>query len=521
MAAGANAATPSVVGNHLIDLDHNAAFSQNKQNEQSITRDPATGVLIAGANDQLSQPPCPGTSAPLGSPCPFAPGAPTSAYYRSTDNGKTWSGGYLPGFAAIGRTSGGDPSLDWGPARCRNGSFSTRCGIEVYYSSLADPFGDKVGGEQVTVSRSADDGTTWSNPVQATSTDNKSSFDDHPWLAIDHSPSSPHYGRAYLFWAVFCYACAGNGNVKLYVSHSDDEGQSWTPAVQVSAGNNNSAQGFRETGQLAVSRDGTVEAFWTENADSKKRPSLQVAAVSTDGGNTFSAPVTIAQVTDYPLTGTPFDVVDLFNRVPGMSARVDCYPHPAADPTSNRVYVVWCDDAGGHGVVKGAVSTNGRDWTSLGTIGALRGRNAFFPAASVSPTTGKVSLTFDALTAPPSSNPWQTGVQTYRNYYAQSAAGGGSFGSPIVVSSARSNPDASSYNDLTEQFLGDYIGIVDGPDTAYLAWTDARAASKCAAVDSYRNKVYAGQKPVPPNPDNVCPQSFGNTDSEAGIVNMH
>jgi hypothetical protein len=89
------------------------------------------------------------------------------------------------------------------------------------------------------------------------------------------------------------------------------------------------------------------------------------------------------------------------------------------------------------------------------------------------------------------------------------------------VSSARSNPDASSYNDLTEQFLGDYIGIVDGPDTAYLAWTDARAASKCAAVDSYRNKVYAGQKPVPPNPDNVCPQSFGNTDSEAGIVNMH
>ena len=520
-AATAGAGTPSVVGNYLIDLDHNAAFSQNKQNEQSITRDPSSGTLIAGANDELSQPLCPGTTSPLGSPCPFAPGAPTSAYYRSSNNGKTWNGGYLPGFASIGRTSGGDPSLDWGPARCRNGSFSKSCGVEIYYSSLADPFGDKVGGEQVTVSRSSDDGSRWADPVQATSTDNKSSFDDHPWLAVDHSPSSPHYGRVYLFWAVFCYACAGNGNVKLYVSHSDDEGQNWTPAVQVSAGNNNSAQGFRETGQLAVSRSGTVEAFWTENADSKKYPSLQVAAVSTDGGNTFSAPVTIAQVTDYPLTGTPFDVVDLFNRVPGMSARVDCYPHPASDPTSNRVYVVWCDDASGHGVVKGAVSTNGRDWTSLGTIGAVKGSNAFFPAASVSPTTGEVSLTFDALTKPPASNPWQTGVQTYRNYYTQSAAGGGSFGSPIVVSSARSNPDGSSYNDLTEQFIGDYIGIVDGPDTAYLAWTDARAASRCKAVDTYRNAVYAGQKPVPPNPDKACPRSFGNTDSEAGVVNMH
>src|SRR2546421_3376837 len=132
MAAAANAGTPSVVGNYPIDLDHNAAFSQNKQNEQSITRDPTTGTLIAGANDERSQPLCPGTTSPLGSPCPFAPGAPTSGYYFSTDNGQTWSGGYLPGFATIGRTSGGDPTLDWGPARCRDGSFSTSCGVEIY-----------------------------------------------------------------------------------------------------------------------------------------------------------------------------------------------------------------------------------------------------------------------------------------------------------------------------------------------------------------------------------------------------
>src|SRR6185437_10059628 len=186
-------------------------------------------------------------------------------------------------------------------------------------------------------------------------TNNKSSFDDHEWIAVDRSAA--HFGRVYLFWAVFCNTCSGNGNVKLYVAHSDDEGQTWSQAVQISAGNNNTAQGFRETGQLAVSAgNGTVEAFWTENADSKNQPSLQVVSVSTDGGITFSAPITIAPVNDYPLTGTPFDVVDLFNRVPGMSARVDCYPHPAADPSSNKVYVVWCDFSGGHGVVKGAVS---------------------------------------------------------------------------------------------------------------------------------------------------------------------
>src|SRR3989440_7422232 len=118
---------------------------------------------------------------------------------------------------------------------------------------------------------------------------------------------------------------------------------------------------------MTVAADGTVEVFWTENADSPKLPSLQVVATSKDGGSTFTQPITIAQVTDYPLTGTPFDAVDLFNRVPGMSARVDCYPHPAADPSSNRVYVVWCDFSGGHGGVEAAGSSDRLRWGRLDT----------------------------------------------------------------------------------------------------------------------------------------------------------
>src|SRR6266487_5034877 len=104
--------SPTVVGNFLVDQDHGLLFSKNKQNEPAITRDPLTGVLIAGANDEFEQPLCSGTTIPLASPCPFAPGVPTSAYYRSTDDGKTWTGGFLPGFNTIGRVSGGDPSLD-------------------------------------------------------------------------------------------------------------------------------------------------------------------------------------------------------------------------------------------------------------------------------------------------------------------------------------------------------------------------------------------------------------------------
>src|SRR5262249_34831142 len=121
--AGAGGPRPSVSLHALVDLGHVLAFSPNKQTEPSITRDPLTGALIAGANDEISQPACTGTSTPLASPCPFKPGAPTSAFYYSTDNGKTWAGGYLPGFDALSppRTSGGDPSLGHGPRRRANG----------------------------------------------------------------------------------------------------------------------------------------------------------------------------------------------------------------------------------------------------------------------------------------------------------------------------------------------------------------------------------------------------------------
>ncbi len=373
--------------------------------------------------------------------------------------------------------------------------------------------------EQVTVTRSHDDGATWIQPTTATSTDSKSSFDDHEWIAVDRSPA--HFGRLYLFWAVYCNNCSGNGNVKLYVAHSDDEGVTFSPALQIGGTAFNLVQGQRETGQLAVSaKDGTVEAFWPEHADSKgKYPTTQVVAVSKDGGETFGDPIAVANVVDYPLTGTPFDAVDLFNRVPGMSARVDCYEHPAADPTSNRVYVVWCDFAGGHGVVKAAVSSNGVDWTQLGTVADVPGRNAFFPAVSISPR-GLVAVSFDALTAPPASDPWQTGIQVYDNYFVESSDGGASFTAPIRVSTASSNPDASSYNNLMEQFLGDYIGIVAGSKAAYMVWTDARAATPCSAVDEYRNAVYAGSKTaMAPNPNIACPSSFGNTDTELGVVN--
>src|SRR4029079_17868130 len=91
------AAGPSVVSNVNVDFDHGASFPQNKQNEPSIAREPLTSALLAGAQDDSSLDLCTGTTTPLATPCPFTPGRPISAYYRSS-NGQAWTGGYLPGF---------------------------------------------------------------------------------------------------------------------------------------------------------------------------------------------------------------------------------------------------------------------------------------------------------------------------------------------------------------------------------------------------------------------------------------
>lgn len=94
------------------------------------------------------------------------------------------------------------------------------------------------------------------------------------------------------------------------------------------------------------------------------------------------------------------------------------------------------------------------------------------------------------------------------NYYVQSTNAGSSFTSPLRVSTVSSNPDGSSYNDLTEQFLGDYTGIVNGPSSAYLVWTDARGATQCAAVDAYRNAGRPGPRSWP-LPRSVLAAGFG------------
>src|SRR5260221_93636 len=264
--AGATAARdPAVVFNSQVTATAPAPpaglvdnFPQNKQNEPSITVDPATGALVAGSNDEIDEPLCTGagTAASPGS-CPFVPGVGNSGVYLSSDGGARWTQpAYanqcgktihtLPGYCQQGLESFGDPVLAVGPAlpSCHLGT-----GKVVYYGNLAFPAGSAV--PVVAVSRSADDGASWLSPVVASSTTNPVDFNDKDYVWADDNPHSPFYGTVYASWTLFQGAgrfgrSGAFSPEPIVVARSTDCGATWSMGMRLSQSANNSAVGRRQ-----------------------------------------------------------------------------------------------------------------------------------------------------------------------------------------------------------------------------------------------------------------------------------
>jgi hypothetical protein len=219
------------------------------------------------------------------------------------------------------------------------------------------------------------------------------------------------------------------------------------------------------------------------------------------------ANITVATVTD-----------DFVNPAPGSSFRQDARTFPSFSiAPDGTLYVAWSNRTGdptnGHAVVLVTKSTNdGLSWSTPIVAGNVSGRSAFFASVTTDPS-GKVDVAFLALDDVPTGTAPGAGVVHYDAYFTQSTNGGASFSTPVVISSASSDPDGSSTNGLAAQFLGDYITAVADSSHVYAVWTDSRNATPCAAVDAFR----AGTAGAP-DVITQCPTTFGNTDIFLGII---
>jgi hypothetical protein len=195
----------------------------------------------------------------------IAPGGATDiGWATSTDGGATWSHGFLPGLTTGEGTGPYDAASD--PAV----AYDAKHGVWMIGSL---PLSNTVQTPAVVVSRSTDGGLSWQSPVSADATAVSS---DKNWIVCDSWASSPNYGNCYLEWD------DPSGSDEILMSTSIDGGLTWGAAKPTL----NLGHGIG--GQPLVQPNGTVIVPIAAGE--------MAAFTSTDGGASWTAPVTISNI---------------------------------------------------------------------------------------------------------------------------------------------------------------------------------------------------------------------------------
>ncbi len=487
-------AAGSTITNVQVNQVHPGPFPTNKQNEPSLAQNPMDALnLIAGSNDEIGEPAC--TNATPSS-CPFVKGVSVSGFYASFDGGKTWSCQGLIDLSAFNESALGDPAQAFDSSG------------NAYYGTLAVPVPPTTSeirtGLQADffVAKSIDGGCTYSSAVKV-SGDARAIFDDKDAITADANLDSPFRNNVYAAWTKFTgQNSSGVGSDQIVFSRSTNGGKTWSHPLPLSPSHNNNATGGHQGAAVKVGPDGTVYVVWLDTVD---KQAVQRIAISHDGGKTFPAQnILVATVTD-----------DFLSPLPGSSFRQDARVFPSLTVAPDgTLYVAWSNHTSGHSVVKVVKSpTGGETWLAPVTAGDVSGRSAFFASVAADPK-GNVNVVFLAMDDKPAGTAPGAGVVHYDTYFTQSINGGTSFSSPLLISTATSDPDGSSTNSLRAQFLGDYITAVadSGGSKVIAVWTDSRNASTCDAVDAFRTGS------PKPNVITECPTAFGNTNIFLGTV---
>jgi hypothetical protein len=526
-------------------------FSQNKQNEPAVAVDAhAPNVLAAGSNDEIDMESC-----AAGDPttCPFTPGVGVSGIYFSFNAGASWiqptyTGwtardclgpapctphvgpiGTLPNYYEAGLVSDGDPGVAFGPRPGPNGTFSWSNGSRLYYSNLTANFGATrseqtfKGFEAIAVSHTdnlaaaaAGSNSAWSAPVLV-SKQSSTTFSDKEQIWADNAATSPHFGTVYVCWASFRSNSQGNAlPTPLIVARSTDGGNTWT-SKQVGPATDNGVNSQPDGCTVRTDSKGNVYVF---GIATRKGTSYEAMYKSTDGGAHFGrlqliAPVVPPGVLD-PALGRP-----VMDGIAG--ARVDLAAAPSADiangaPTgadaTDQIVLTWADGSAGlnneHLVL--ATSTNGgATWTGPRVVPTAAGDRPFYTAPAISPNGTDVYVVYNAFTTPYRDDTTSPRALTGVILHADVAAGViGAFAE--AYRGPTGDPRGTSQNDLTAEFLGDYVYAAATRTYGTAVWNDASNAAVCPAIQAYRAAVESGATATPPNVIATCPARFGNSD---------
>jgi hypothetical protein len=536
-------------------------FSQNKQNEPAIAIDANhPNVLAAGVNDNIDMEAC---NAGDDTTCPFTPGVGGSGVYFSFDSGKNWTQptytgwsarncqgvvgpdpgcqpaangpiGTLPWYFENGLVSDGDPAVAFGPSRGSDGKFSWSAGSRLYYANLSSNFGATredatfKGFEAIAVSRTdnveaaaANDKSAWMPPV-VISKQSSTTFADKEQIWADNASASPFFGTVYVCWAAFRGQEKGNAApAPLQVAVSHDGGTTWSQH-QITAAANNGQRNPADGCTIRTDANGTAYVFGVGTVSSQGHNAFELMSRSSNGGKNWETPRPVAGPVTQPGVFDPGLGRSVIDGIAG--ARSDLAPAPSVDiangaPTgagaTNRIVMTYVSGE----IKKPHVfftesASGGNTWSGSRTIEGATDRG-LYTAPAISPDGATVYVVYNAFTTP-----YQPTTATPRSLVGvvlQAASSSnpaiptGSF--TEIHRSPPGDPRGSSQNDLTAEFLGDYVYAAATRTYGAAVWNDTRFAADCPAIDAWRQAQENGDSSVPrPAPQQDCPATFGNSD---------
>jgi BNR repeat protein len=260
----------------------------------------------------------------------FDGGANDIGWATTNDGGKTWTHGFLPATSVDATPPG--PFFAVSDASV---AFDAEHGVWIIsWLGLHEQGGGEV---DVMVSRSTDDGRTWSDPVQVAAT---GTFYDKNWTACDNTPSSPFFGNCYTE-----FDDAGQGDLEL-MSTSTDGGLTWGAPKPTA----DRARGLG--GQPVVQPDGRVVVPFLGISGNDSIRSF----TSDDGGETWNASALVSEISEHEVAG---------------ELRTEALPS-AEVSGDGEVYVVWQDSrfepGGTANDIVLSTSTDGTSWSGVGRI---------------------------------------------------------------------------------------------------------------------------------------------------------
>jgi hypothetical protein len=358
------------------------------QNETAIAQNPLNPrQMVAGFND-------------------YRRGDGTCGTAFSSNGGSSWTDSTMPNgftrgtaFGGVARQywqAGGDPSVAWDS----RGNAYYSC--QVFMRGPGTTNNPDLSSAVYVFRSTGDAGASWNftgHPAVETFNNNPAVLTDKPYMTIDNNPNSPFRDRIYVTWTQF----AADGTAYIEEVHSDDYGQTFSSPVVVSTtsstlctnpGSAPTPQGTCNNNQFSDPFTGPDGALYVAYANfnntvtGKDNRNQVLLTKSTDGGQTFGAPVKVSDYYELPdcLAAQGSDAFRACVPEKGTAKnsvfRASNYPSGGVNPTNpNQVVVTVAsyinrDSNEGNGCTPNGFNsdTGGNLYTGTKTAGACNNK---------------------------------------------------------------------------------------------------------------------------------------------------